>query len=67
MLEIGQISPEKGLYRCATCGAEISLRAGEEFPPCPGRDHTPKWVFCEERVLTLAGRAGDLPIRHAVL
>lgn len=30
----GDISPEAGIYRCATCGAEVKLTAGETFPPC---------------------------------
>jgi hypothetical protein len=57
MREIGQTSPESGRYRCATCGAEIQMRAGEIFPSCPNKDHTPKWVLSEERELTMAGSA----------
>lgn len=55
MREIGQTSPETGRYRCAMCGAEIRVKAGEKFPACAGKDHAPKWVLCEERVLTFAG------------
>jgi len=55
MREIGQTSPESGRYRCATCGAEIHMQAGETFPSCPGKDHTPRWVLCEELILTMAG------------
>ena len=55
MREIGQTSQETGRYRCAICGAETQVQAGERFPACPDRDHTPKWVLCEERVLTMSG------------
>jgi hypothetical protein len=55
MREIGQTSPESGRYRCAICGVEIQVPAGEDFPACPSKDHSPRWVLCEERVLTMAG------------
>jgi len=55
MREIGQTSPEPGLYRCAICGAEIYVQAGESFPSCPGQNHSPRWVFIEERALVMAG------------
>ena len=55
MREIGQTTPEPGLYRCAICGAEVSIGAGESFPACEGRDHSPRWVLSEERVMTAAG------------
>jgi len=57
MCEIGQTSPENGRYRCTTCGAEIHVQAGEAFPACPCKDHTPKWVLCEELMLSMAGSA----------
>ena len=47
---------ENGRYRCTVCGAEIHVQAGETFPSCPSKDHTPKWVFSEERILTMAAR-----------
>jgi len=55
MREIGQTSPEDGRYRCSVCGAEVQMHAGEQFPACPDKDHTPKWILSSERVLTLAG------------
>jgi hypothetical protein len=30
----GDISPEAGVYRCESCGAEVGLTIGETFPPC---------------------------------
>jgi hypothetical protein len=60
MCEIGQISPEAGRYRCAICGAEIRMKAGESFPSCPGEDHSPRWTLCDEDNSSLAGSA-----RHA--
>lgn len=55
MSEIGQTSPESGRYRCSICGAEIHVEAEETFPACPSKDHTPRWVLCEELILTMAG------------
>ena len=55
MSEIGQTSPESGRYRCAICGAEIHVEAGEVFPACTGKDHSPRWVLCEELILSMAG------------
>jgi hypothetical protein len=57
MREIGQISPEPGLYRCAICGSEVYVQTGESFPSCPGQDHAARWVLAEDRDLALAGAA----------
>ena len=54
MCEIGQSSPENGRYRCAICGAEIHVETGETFPACPSKDHSPRWVLCEELILSMA-------------
>jgi hypothetical protein len=55
MREIGQISPEPGLYRCAICGAEVYVESGESFPSCPGQDHSPRWILTENHILAMAG------------
>ena len=55
MSEVGQTSRENGRYRCTVCGAEVQMHAGETFPACPSKDHTPKWVLSEELILTMAG------------
>lgn len=57
MREIAQISTIPGLYRCAVCGAEVHVQAGEPFPSCPSKDHSPRWILCEERILAVAGQA----------
>jgi hypothetical protein len=54
MIEISQIAPESGLYRCAICGAEVRVWVGEPLPACLGKDHSPRWIF-DEQALMIAG------------
>ena len=58
MRETGQTTPESGWYRCAICGAEIYMEAGDSFPFCARQDHAPRWLLTESCELTMTSGKG---------
>jgi hypothetical protein len=65
MFEIAQISRQPGVYRCVICGAEVFVHAGQRFPQCAGRDHTPRWVLTAKKAaVVVAASTGREAFRN---
>jgi hypothetical protein len=39
----GDIVPESGIYKCNTCGNEVTCVQGERFPPCANGCRHPQY------------------------
>ncbi|MNJ55156.1 hypothetical protein D3C77_506300 [compost metagenome] len=59
--KIGAIVPESGIYRCVTCGDEITSNKGDPFPPQnkkqhPCTDENVKWELIVMTQTTGSGK-----------
>jgi Zn finger protein HypA/HybF involved in hydrogenase expression len=56
-IHAGMTALETGVFRCVTCGTELSLEKGERIPFCPNR-HSEFEDVTQERREEAAGQEG---------